>query len=423
MKRILVIAISALFVLGLSATAFAIHAEIPSETQAVVAKGTTQVTLGGSIRVRGETRQNTTDFDDDAADRKNAYDQRVRLSVGAQVADNLDGLIMLEAGNGPTADSWTWGTFNSHPGVVDILQAWINYNPGPVGVKVGHMPLALGNKLFFDHRKFGDDAIVVYADPAEGVHVAGLAIKFLEGNPLSADDLDGYVVLGTYTTDTLSLGGDITWLHDKTDPAGVANLYNLGVRAKINAGAANIKADLEIQSGSIEAGPVDIDFAGMAILLGADMKAGGNTIAVELGYGTGDEGKADEITEFVNFLSSGVPYVGFVYNTRVEGACGLQTGLCGTTYLKGSVTAPLTEAMKLKADVLYLLATEDVSLNGGAPSDDLGIEIDAKVTYSLARNLKYWVEGGYFLAGEAYEDAAGDADAAYALRHGIELSF
>lgn len=416
MKRILAIAISALFVLGLAATAFAIHAEIPSETQAVVAKGTTQVTLGGSIRVRGETRQNTTDFDDDNPDRQNGYDQRVRLSAAAQVADNVDGLIMLEAGNGPQADAWTWGNFNSHPGEVDILQAWINYKTDAVGVKVGHMPLALGNLLFFDHRKFGDDAIVVYADPAEGVHVAGLTIKFDEGDPLSADDIDGYVVLGTYTTDTLSLGGDITWLHIKADPAGPDNLYNLGVRAKVNAGAANIKADVEIQSGSDETGAADVDYAGMAVLLGADMKAGGNTIAVELGYGTGDEGKADETTQFINFLSSGVPYVGFVYNTRVAGACGIQTGLCGTTYLKGSVTAPVTEAIKVKADALYLLATEE----NAAGEDEIGIEIDAKMTYSLARNLVYWIEGGYLLAGDFYGASPDDA---YALRHGIELSF
>ena len=40
-------------VLGLAATAFAIHAEIPAETQAVVSAANIQITLGGEIRTRG----------------------------------------------------------------------------------------------------------------------------------------------------------------------------------------------------------------------------------------------------------------------------------------------------------------------------------------------------------------------------------
>jgi len=38
-----------LFVLSFAASAFAIHAEIPAESQAVVGKGTTQITLGGEL--------------------------------------------------------------------------------------------------------------------------------------------------------------------------------------------------------------------------------------------------------------------------------------------------------------------------------------------------------------------------------------
>ena len=47
MKKFLAIILGTIFVLSFAATAFAIHAEIPSETQAVVAKGTTQITIDG----------------------------------------------------------------------------------------------------------------------------------------------------------------------------------------------------------------------------------------------------------------------------------------------------------------------------------------------------------------------------------------
>ena len=53
MKKILAIILGTILVLGFAASAFAIHAEIPSETQSVVAKGSTQITLGGELRARG----------------------------------------------------------------------------------------------------------------------------------------------------------------------------------------------------------------------------------------------------------------------------------------------------------------------------------------------------------------------------------
>src|SRR5512135_638050 len=53
LKKFLAVILGALFVLSFAASAFAIHAEIPSDTQAVVAPGATQITLGGELRVRG----------------------------------------------------------------------------------------------------------------------------------------------------------------------------------------------------------------------------------------------------------------------------------------------------------------------------------------------------------------------------------
>ena len=54
---------------------------------------------------------------------------------------------------------------NGKRGTMAVLEAWIQhkFNIGvPAGIKVGHMPLALGNGLFFNHTKFGDDAIVLF---------------------------------------------------------------------------------------------------------------------------------------------------------------------------------------------------------------------------------------------------------------------
>jgi hypothetical protein len=58
LKKYLALMLGVLFVLSFAASAFAIHAEIPSETQAVVAKGGTQITLGGELRTRGWWKDN-----------------------------------------------------------------------------------------------------------------------------------------------------------------------------------------------------------------------------------------------------------------------------------------------------------------------------------------------------------------------------
>src|SRR5512135_316502 len=61
LKKFLAIILGAIFVLSFAASAFAIHAEIPSETQAVVAKGATQITIDGELRVRGWYEKNIGD--------------------------------------------------------------------------------------------------------------------------------------------------------------------------------------------------------------------------------------------------------------------------------------------------------------------------------------------------------------------------
>ena len=86
MKKTLVLLVSAIFVLGFVGSAFAIHAEIPAETAAVVSKGMTQVTLSGQLRLRARSNNNF-DFNDDASDQQNYYHTRLRLGVHAKVSD------------------------------------------------------------------------------------------------------------------------------------------------------------------------------------------------------------------------------------------------------------------------------------------------------------------------------------------------
>jgi hypothetical protein len=441
LKKFIAIAISTLFILGLAATAFAIHAEIPAETQAVVAKHPTQITLGGRIRTRGALDKTTFDNDNPAS---SSYDQRVRLSTDVKVSDEVRGFVMLESGSGNT-DVYTWGGANCDVGEcgaqgvytqgntkqssMDILEAWIEYTPEIVGVKIGHMPLALGNKIFFNHTKFGDDAILLYKT-IDNVHIAALTAKFNERNKAAADDADAYVALFNYKGDAFNASGDVTYVDDRAFlgvSGGEGHLYNIGLRGDAKVAMLKVYADVEFQTGDYDVLVVSGDFKGFAAQVGAKTNLDGIDLGIEAGYGSGDDPN-DTDTDIDTFVTSlgahrTTPNA-YIYGYRAVGSLGIKfAGIANTTYVKASATAPLAERLTGNLELFWLKASEDVSINGGPLDDSLGYEIDGMVKYQLGKGLVYWVEAGYLVAGDAYNFPTEDADNAYGIRHGIELTF
>ena len=457
MKKYLALVLGVLFTLGFAVSAFAIHAEIPAETQAVVAKGATNITLGGELRFRGEIKNNT-DLDENSGvgentDTSSAYDGRVRIRVQADVSKNTQGVIHLEAGNSITADTYTWGSDagsegkgiyplgNSKRGNFNILEAWIQhkFTSIPVGIKVGHMPLALGNKLFFDHSEFGDDAIVVFADPTKELHVGLLTIKILEGSPTSADDADAYVGLFVYSPSKgTSISGDVTMVDDKRfggdlgpNDNGV-HLYNYGLRADTAVGGLGIKADLELQGGKVKGETFEEKFKGFAYLVGLSYKVDPVKLSLDYAYGSGDDNSDDKVKTFVNALGGSQHYT-YVYEYRVASATSSNTssntgtGLANTQYIRLGVNGDLTKDLNLDVNLYRLRAVKAAVAAGydyrAGTSKNIGSELDAKITYKLDKNLVYFVEGGYLWTGKFYDSATVAADDAYAVRHGITLNF
>ena len=54
----------------------------------------------------------------------------------------------------------------------------------PAGIKIGHMPISLGEKQFLNNERFGDDAILVWIDPTKEFHLAAGTVKLNEGDVL-----------------------------------------------------------------------------------------------------------------------------------------------------------------------------------------------------------------------------------------------
>jgi hypothetical protein len=418
LKKFSAIILGVLFVMSIAASAFAIHAEIPSETQAVVAAGTTQLSLGGELRVRGWYRENIGAGSLPVDGNSQAwYDQRVRLSLDAKVAPNVQGFVQLESNSG-TADTWKWGNFNAKPTDLHILQAWMLHSGSgllgfPAGIKVGHMPLALGHMEFFDHTKFGDDAIVFFMDPTKELHVGLLTVKFSEGvtHLDNTDDLDGYVALATYKLNAQNtVGVNYTYLNQSDTEF---SHQNLGVHAGGSMMGFGYKAAADIQFGDLG----DANFKGWAAMLGLSYKLDPVGLRASVAYGSGDDDAADDdIDTFITYLGADQHYT-FIYEYLVASTAGATaTGLSNTTYVNVGVDFKPLKDLSASIDGYWLMASED----NAAGEDEAGWEIDGKVVYQVAKNLKYQLDLGYFDAGDFYGD---DAEGVTAVRQTLTLSF
>jgi len=456
MKKLLAVSFCTTLVLGFAASAFAIHMTPEAETSPVVAKGGL-ITLDGSIRHRGVINTTGTGSDDP---QKAAYDTRVRLGTTVKTGDQVTGRVVLESGSGDH-DTYTWGMPDgfatlheggTKKGEVDILEAWIQYVPANWGIKVGHMPLALGNKLFFDHTKFGDDAIVGFINPNEATHLAALTIKFEEdlygvlgipggGVNSNSDDINGYVLLGTYKAGAMNFGANYTYLNDyRID----LKFSNIGLTADLDVANFKIKGDLEFQTGDSPDGLLG-DVAdgkkgspgGWAGMLEASTTVGGAwTLGGIVAYGSGDDDSTDnDVDQFVNFLSDVrylstmngyiLPSPAYSQNGGFNG--GIQNQMEVQLYAATNTVCPLSgKDLSLKARLNYMKINEEM----GVQKDDIGTEIELFADWKLAQGLVYGVEGAYLFTGDAWKydsatntNLSGMDDNVWFLRHRLELTW
>ncbi|TAL29095.1 MAG: hypothetical protein EPN94_00045, partial [Nitrospirae bacterium] len=413
MKKYLALVLGMLFVLGFTASAFAIHSEIPSETQAIVAKGTTQVTMGGELRVRGWYLKNASGIRRAQSVPSDSngqawYDQRVRLSLAIEASKNTSGFIHLESNSGDstTSDTYTWGSLNQKPSgtsgntELSLLEAWILYKGSglgfPAGLKVGHMPLALGEKQFLDHTKFGDDAIVFFMDPTKQLHIGLLTTKLAEGSTAAqtagnSNDINSYHALATYKVGDGTFGINYTYIDDQTG-ATLANLQNLGVHANGKAGIVSYKAEFDQQFGDApdggDSGALPDRFKGYGYMLGLGVTpAPIVTIRGEYAFGSGDNVGTDGDNEaFQTTLGNDIHYTQvFEYTTTTPGGA-RSTGISNVTYYRAGLDLKPTKDLSASLDYFILRANKasgagnTISGERSPNSKKIGQETDLKIS-------------------------------------------
>ncbi len=457
MKKYLVLVLSMLFVLGIAGSAFAIHASIPAETTPVVAPKDTEIRLGGELRIRGWYSDNITDTAGAKATTGRPYDggsmawydQRVRLAVDVRTAPNVTGRIHLET----SGENITWGSANTLvPGGgtyagggvdLDVLEAWIAYTGSgllgvPTGLKLGRMPVVVGEGTFFDHRRRGDDAILFYVEPAKGTEINLLTAKLHENFATdNTDDIDLYSLMLTHKLDKDNTLGLNYSLINSNDLLGFnlsdVKLQNVGLFGKGKIAGIGYKATVDFQFGRLDPIPAGLDdqrFRGWAATLGANYKLDPVTLRANFVYGSGDDDDDNRIEAFQTFVGNvidpNLPTV--VYNWRVVTAAGgLGTGIANTTAYNIGITASPIKDLTAHLDYYLLRASKELNPTGFGSDKKIGSELDLRLSYRIARNLTYSINSGILFAGDFYETGVAgvtnDAKNAVVLQHQLVLSF
>jgi len=476
-KKYLAVLFGALFILSFAATAFAVHETMPPD-EAVVAKGPAKITLGGKILLRGwyfrNIDENALPAEPTVGSKSQAlYTTNAYLTVDAKIGDNLQGFMELETSSGESNNSGVlyWGTYDTKNDMeLKFRQLWLQYTGSgllgiPAGIKAGHMPISLGEKIFLNNERFGDDAIMVWIDPTKELHLLAGTVKLVEGatgvgSINHTQDLDGYVLLATYMLDKdNTIGANYTLAHSDGN---LPSLSFLGIpnTESLNFQNVGVHANGKIV-GLSYAAEVDFNFGkAKDVLGGADAKFKGWGVFAKLGYmldpvnlrasfamGSGDDDLDNDIDEFqtlqgtdANGAIARYPHYTQIYERSVRtasaeaivttfpGANTRTTGIANTTYYNlGLDFNPLKE-VGISLDGYLLRATETglwKDVVGNSVSKSVGWEVDSKISWKIAKNLTYFIEAALFKPGDFYEDIFGpDVDKTVTQAvHGLLLTF
>jgi len=285
--------------------------------------------------------------------------------------------------------------------------------------------LALGEKQFLDHTKYGDDAIVLWTDPTKELHIGLITAKFKEGEPtIHRDDIDAYILLGTYKLDKdNTVGLNYTMIHSDA-LAGAAPLYasavdslnfqNLGLHANGNISGLVYAIEAAIQFGKVTTlTDDDVDFKGYGVMAKLAYKLDPVNIRASFAMGSGDDDPDDdEYNEFQTTLGRDVHYTfNYEYTVRtaaayqvISGGLTRNTGIANTTYYNLGVDYVPVKDLSLMLDGFIIRATEEV-FSGG--EKDVGSEVDLNITYKIDKNLTYSVTAGLFWPGDFYTEGVG----------------
>ncbi len=376
MKRILVIAISAMFVLSLAATAFA-----------------ADVVFSGDARSRGIWKNNY-DFDnsvDTAGLDSRYYDQRVRLKATVKAGDGVEvrtRLVLLD-------NKWDGGSGGN---TVTSDYAYIHVPIGSINIDVGRQLASWGNKFMAWAIK--KDRLKV-TSKVNGTVVGGFIDKNAEANaPDYTGDYNGYGALVIHNFGDLK--GGIIVIYADDDATGLTGVMS-SVFTKGKVGDFGLAAEVAYLAGDkFEDAAGNSPWGGFVHLSkNVDALTFGGAVAYATNGYTANKFFAPTV-----FFGTSQPTAIMNFGAASDAS---------TFAVVGSVGYKATDALSLIGRVAYA-SLQDMGVGG---ADGSAFELDAGLKYAITKNTAYTVDFGALMP----NDMSAQDDTAIALAHKVEVKF
>jgi hypothetical protein len=432
--------------------------------------------FGGYWRTRAYTNQNFTGYErDDLKSDAAKYeagkamditwiDTRTRLYFTAVFNENLKFVNKFEMdtvwGDGSVGGKGkNYGGIGADGANFEIKNSYVDFNMGPVGGKVGVQGLTLGRGFLFDD----DASAAVLSFNGGGFSFPIIWIKAFDIDKIRKRDVDFFAVSPSFSAGGLTVNpfgmfmfsdnatgygptsnydalqgwyGGLN-LDGKFGPAAVwltgiyqggsADLMNpvLNANGTVNYDSVDFKAWLAAAGFNVNFGVAD--FHGQGFYASGDDTPGDKDVEhffVPTPYGTGQYYNWSEILG-EGILDAQIPRLAngnLTPGTQPGGGNGNTLGLMAGNL--GTTISPAKD-LKISLDAWYVALVEDLDVvkdGKSSKENEIGIEANVKVTYTLVPGLNLDLIGAYLFAGDAMYKGKGEADP-YEFGTRLSLSF
>jgi hypothetical protein len=422
MKKLAIVAMAALLCIAFVAPSFALENK-----------------FGGYWRTRAYTQKNFSGEDDDNG--ISIVDTRTRLYYTAQINDNLKFVNKFEfdADWGGTGD---YGDIGADGVNVEIKNSYVDFSMGDMNFKVGVQGWVLARGFMFDDDFAG--AIITYK--GDGFKLPFIWVKAYEGDSETTvedqndDDVDYFALAPVFhlMDGSLSVNPYILYAYSSYEDT-PKNFLKYVNHEELAAWFVGLDLDYSADAlglwftGIYEGGTYDdltgeeIDLSAYLVAIGADYDFGGFGLHGQFFYASGDDDAADDDQEaFVaprgqsHYWSEIMGYGIFDNQVSANAPADFVTDIMAANI--GASFKPM-DKMKTTLDVWYAAKAEDTTFANGEEEDQLGTEVDLKMSYQLMDNLTLDLVGAYLFAGDATSANGENEEDPYELGARLYIKF
>jgi len=403
--------------------------------------------FGGYWRTRLFTNQNfdghDKDYDEPGMDDITRVDTRTRIYYTAILNDNLKFVNKFEmnatwGGQDSEGKSNSYGDIGADGVGVKVKNSYVDFTIGAMNAKVGVQGGKLARGLILDDDFSG--AKVSFGGGGFSLPITWIK-AFDEDTPDNKLDVDYFIVSPTFGGGGFTVNpfgmyvfSDNASSWDKTDVYNDMRMWYAGLEMNINADPLSFWA-----VGIYQGGEAEWDATKQDIDINAWMAGGGITVGLggaadlhgQFIYATGDEDGLDDEERSDFFVPKGQSYywseiMGYgVFDSRTsknspgDQISNIMIGNLGTTIKP-------TADLSISLDAWYGALVEDMVVGEGddaSEENELGIEANVKITYTLVEGLDLDLVGAYLFAGEVTTMKNEDEADPYEIGTRLSLSF